>query len=86
MPDELFIMRPCKGSAAYSITPKRQLKLNLAALKSIFQKILAETPFMLIAQRDGIEVTVYESGKILVKKTEDMGKVRRIAEEIYSAK
>jgi hypothetical protein len=90
---EYATIRPCKGSAAFVVELKKPLKLDLMKtgerLKQSRQKnpgieVLATTPFILALRVKGIDVSLYPSGKMLVKGTK-LGKLNEIADYTLGA-
>jgi hypothetical protein len=80
-----YLLKPCKGSAAYETIPKKNLKLDMDACTDKlmcggFEVINAEV--MLIV-KDDLELTIYPSGKLLIK-TDNKKAAERIAEKIYA--
>ena len=76
-----FEIRKCKGKAALTINPKKQLKLNLLKLIDKFH-CFVETKPMLIINFEGMAINVYEDGKLRIPLT-DKEKASKIAEKIY---
>jgi len=76
-----FEIKPCKTRAAYSVKPKKNIKLDLAKLKEF--KIKAETPIASVIDIDGEEIIVHRYGEIKFKTLRDEAKIRKIAEKIY---
>jgi len=77
-----FEIKPCKTRAAYSVKPKKNIKLNLSKLKGNF-RIKAETPIATVIEVDGEEIIVHRHGELKFKKLRDENKIKKIAEEIY---
>lgn len=79
-----FLLRPCRGIAAYASVPKKNLRLDLGRCKSRLEKAgyeVIDAKVMLVAKKD-TDVTVYQSGKLLVN-TDDKEVARNLVEEIY---
>ncbi len=78
-----FIVKPCAGNTVFVINyPNSRgfdLKKVAQALKKTKYKIAVETPHILLVKSDGAEITVYSSGKILVKKVKNQKEVERLA-------
>ncbi len=63
---EFFTIKPCKTQAAYVVEPKKPLHLDLKALKVPFD-ITARTPVLMAMRIDGVDVSLYPSGKMLIQ-------------------
>ena len=77
-----FEIKPCKTRAAYSVKPKKNIKLNLSKLKGNF-RIKAETSIATVIEVDGEEIIVHKYGELKFKKLRDENKIKKIAGEIY---
>ena len=70
------------GRDAVQINPARGLKLDLAALAQKLAASAGGAPmcneFMLRAQLEGLEVTVFPTGRAIVKGTKDIGRARSV--------
>lgn len=85
MDSDFYILKPCKSTAAYEAVPKRNIKLDL---KGLLQRLITagydeicDANVMIIVKKD-YEVSIYRSGKLLIK-TEDELKAKRLAAEIF---
>lgn len=80
-----FIVKPCAGNTVFVINyPNSRgfdLKNVAQALKKTEYKIAVETPHILLVKSEGAEVTVYSSGKLLVKKAKNRKDAEKLAEE-----
>ena len=80
-----FSGKPCKSRVAFEFIPKKKARLNLMEVarklkeKGIF--IDAETPFLLVL-KIGSSVSLFQSGKIIVKETNVEKDARKIAEKL----
>ncbi len=83
---DMFLVKPCKTGATYEVLPKKILELKdyemERALRRIGYKIKACTPYVVVAEKE-TEVSLFPSGRILVKELKDETKVRKLAKEIY---
>ncbi len=79
-----YLLKPCKGYAGYLSTTKERTKVDLKSLigglESQGYEVL-DVKHLLIAKK-GVEVTIYPSGKLLVK-TDDEEEARKAVESIY---
>lgn len=79
-----FVVQPCKSRLAFEFLPKKKESLELGkiadALKRNDLELEVETPFMLIVLLNKKQITVFKSGKILVKETETEQEARKTAE------
>ena len=76
-----FEIKPCKGKAALTINPKKQMKLNLLKFADKFH-CLVETKPMLIIDYKGVVINVYDNGKLRIP-LQDKKQAEKIAEKIY---
>ena len=80
-----FVGKPCKSRAAFEFVPKKRTHLNLEEvakkLKEAGVFIEAETPFLLVVKA-GSSVSIFQSGKIIVKETTLESEARKIAEKL----
>ena len=80
-----FTGKTCKGHTAFEFQPKAKKDINLGKFKDcLCQKGIAPeacTPLVVIFKCDDCTVSLFKSGKILVKeKTEE--KAKQVAEKI----
>lgn len=75
-------IKKCRTRGAYSVKPKKNVKLNLKNVKNKF-KVVIETPIVLVIDCEG-EIVVHRHGELLFKELEDKDKVEKIARRIYS--
>lgn len=80
--DDFFIIQPCKGKAAFTTNLKKHKKLNLNSIRHEFENVLADTPFLIVVDYKGINVSIYEDCKLLIR-TGNKKEAKEIAEEIY---
>ena len=76
------MIQPCKGKAAFTTNLKKQTKIDLESIKHKFENVLADTPFLIVVDYKGVNVSIYEDCKLLIR-TESKEKAEEIAEEIY---
>ena len=80
-----FVGKPCKSRMAFEFIPKKRTKLDLESIakklkeKEVFIEI--ETPFLLVLKM-GTPITLFQSGKILIKETNVESDARKIAEKL----
>lgn len=79
-------MKLCESKASFEATPEKQAKLELMKLKERivsekFAELLASTPYVLVLKRRGMQVSIYPSGRLLIKADEKLAQL--IAEEFY---
>ncbi|VVB98995.1 Uncharacterised protein [uncultured archaeon] len=79
-----FAGQPCSSRIAYEFIPKARHTLNLEAIaKSLREKgvyIEIETPAILMLKINARAVSLFRSGKIIVKSTNDKAVARETAE------
>ncbi len=75
--------RLCRGRTGYEFIPKKKNALNLDALAGKLESnsviIEANTPHLLIVKVNGTGVSVFASGKLIVKDVESKEKAEKIA-------
>ncbi|MDO8647732.1 MAG: hypothetical protein Q7R70_04960 [Candidatus Diapherotrites archaeon] len=80
-----FVGKPCKSRVAFEFIPKKRIKLDLEEIakrlkeKEVFVEI--ETPFLLILRMQ-VPITLFQTGKILIKETNMEKDARKIAEKL----
>ena len=81
-----FTGQPCRSRIAYEFLPKADYSLNLESVAGNLRKrdvfIEIETPYLLMLKMDGKNVSLFRSGKIIVKSTKEKGVARKIAEHL----
>ncbi|MCX8189635.1 MAG: hypothetical protein N3F05_00165 [Candidatus Diapherotrites archaeon] len=77
-----FIKSACKGEDAIAFIPKKKHSLNLKKIRKALEEknasIIAETPFLLMFRFEKASISLFKSGKILIK-----GLTRVDAERIF---
>ncbi|MFH1586504.1 MAG: hypothetical protein ABID38_01450 [Candidatus Diapherotrites archaeon] len=80
--------KPCRSRQAYEFIPKRKHSLDLEKsaklLKSEDVYLEVVSPYLLMLNLDGTSLSLFKSGKIIVKETKDAEKARKIAEKLVS--
>ena len=81
-----FVGQPCTSRIAFEFTPKKDYKLNLEKVVKVLKKnevfVEMETPYLLMLKVGGKNVSLFKSGKIIVKSTNDKESARKIAEQL----
>ena len=81
-----FMGQPCRSRLAYEFVPKKDYKLNLEEVaKSLKENevfIELDTPYLLMLKISAKNVSLFKSGKIIVKETKDKKIARKIAETL----
>ncbi len=81
---EGFIVKPCRADISCEFIPKRDMNLSLKVVAERLRKqnvlIDLETPFLLMFPVNGKKVTLFKSGKMLIKELREKEKARKIAE------
>jgi TATA-box binding protein (TBP) (component of TFIID and TFIIIB) len=76
---EYSVLELCKNRAGYEAVPKSRLKLDLRSLEGELKEAgfepLANAGILLVVRWEDIELSVFESGKLLFK-TREMDKAR----------
>ena len=81
-----FVGRPCKSHLAFEFLPKHEANIDLektsSKLKKMGIEIEFETPVFVSLKVGGKSVSVFKSGKIMVKETREEAPARKIAEKL----
>ncbi|MEM4663101.1 MAG: hypothetical protein QXM75_03710 [Candidatus Diapherotrites archaeon] len=66
-----FTKSSCKGENAFAFIPKKKLTLDLKKIRKGLEekgaKVIAETPFLLMIRFRSAGVSLFKSGKVIVK-------------------
>ena len=80
-----FLIRPCRSTAAFEAVPEQKLELELAdlipKLAELGYELIADAGVLLVVSKNGHEVPVYPSGKLLIK-VDDENEAEKVAEEL----
>jgi len=83
-----FTGKPCRSRLAYEFVPKRKHSLNLEKAAKNLKKndVMMDvvSPYLLMMSLDGKSLSLFKSGKIIVKETKNAAKARKIAEKLVS--
>ena len=83
-----FAGKLCRGKSAYEFVPKEKQKFDLSQLAGKLRgagvEIEVESPYILIVKISGTQASVFKSGKLIVKNTDEEEKAREIAERLVS--
>jgi hypothetical protein len=67
-----YLIKPCKGKSAFEAVPKSQAKVDMKEgmdlLKGNGYDVL-NAGVMLVAKKDDVEVSIFPSGKLIIKTT-----------------
>lgn len=78
------MVEPCKSRLAFEFLPKKKQSLDLKQIGVSLKKngvlIDVETTFLIMARVGGSGVSLFKSGKIIVKDTNIEKEARKIAE------
>jgi TATA-box binding protein (TBP) (component of TFIID and TFIIIB) len=80
-----YLLNPCRTTAAYVATLKKPRRLNLTEARRKLEAAgyaVTDVKVMLIVDTRP-ELTLYESGKILIK-TDDPDDARRAIDDVYA--
>jgi len=77
-----FHLKLCKTKAAYSVKPKKKLKLNIKKISKKYKTIL-NTPIVSVIKKGNYEIIVHSHGELIFKNLKDEDKIIKIANEIY---
>lgn len=81
-----YLLKPCRTATAFISTLKRPARIDLSDTAQRLRNQgwrVNDVKVMLIVEGDP-EVTLYESGKVLVK-TDDEGQARATIDRVYTA-
>jgi TATA-box binding protein (TBP) (component of TFIID and TFIIIB) len=83
-----FVGQPCKSRIAFEFVPKQRQALDL---KKVAEKattagflVETETPYVLMLKVSGHALSLFRSGKIIVKDTNDKQEARKVAEKLLA--
>ncbi|MFQ6085128.1 MAG: hypothetical protein ACE5OY_02530 [Candidatus Bathyarchaeia archaeon] len=86
----VLIVRPCRDKAGFKATPTKKFHLDLAGTEQLLEKgdgytVLVSTPHMTVFRsvNSPVEVTIYRSGKMLIKNVRDLEEARDVATTIF---
>lgn len=83
-----FVGQPCQSRLAYEFVPKKDHNLNLESVAKTLKEnevyIEIEAPYLLMLKLGGKNVSLFKSGKIIVKSTNDKTQARKVAEKLIS--
>jgi len=84
---DLLITQPCGVDDSYQIYPKERVKIILDKAEKLLKeknyKIIIKTNDMLLAEKEGKKVTLFKSGRLLLRGNKEENIVKEIANEIY---
>jgi|Deesub1362B_J571_1020462.scaffolds.fasta_scaffold00012_196 ArsR family metal-binding transcriptional regulator len=82
----MLIAKPCTSMKAINITPEERYDIDLEELcECLAEKgyqIKKVTRFLALVKKT-YDISLFPSGKIIVKDTDDKGEALKIAQEIY---
>jgi ribonuclease HIII len=78
---EFYSIKPCKSSNAWEFSPKKSMKLDLKKMSNRFKNVEIATMVILIFNMNGIKVSLYPSGRMLIH-TKDKKKAELIFNEV----
>ncbi|MFH1391058.1 MAG: hypothetical protein ABIH20_01975 [Candidatus Diapherotrites archaeon] len=83
-----FIGQPCQSRIAFEFLPKKEHKLNLETTARKLREnevfIELESPYLIMLKITGTNVSLFKSGKIIVKSTNEKKEAKKIAEKLIS--
>jgi len=80
-----FVGKPCKSRVAYEFRPKKEIRIDLGKAAETLRKefsIELESKLLIIIAIDAHRVSIFPSGKILVRGEREEDKARKLAEKI----
>ena len=82
-----FTGKPCRAKVAYEFLPNKKMKLKLGELEEAIEKnfsIEVKSKILLIIKVEDKTVSLFESGKLLVRGERDEIKAKEIAKKIVA--
>ena len=82
-----FTGKPCRAKVAYEFLPNTKIKLDLEKISIIIEKkfeIEVKSKILLIIKIRDKTVSLFASGKLLVRGERDENAAKKIAEELIS--
>lgn len=83
----VVLFRPCATTAAYEALPEHDLALDMPKLRAELEtdgwRIVADAGVLLVVQRDRDDVSVFQSGKLMIKTRED-AEARRVWKSVQA--
>jgi len=83
-----FTGKPCRSKMAYEFLPKKKVLIDLEKASSelsLIGNIEVTTKVLLMLRIEPCTVSLFPSGKILVRGEREEGKAKRIAEKLVKA-
>ncbi|MFH1257005.1 MAG: hypothetical protein V1494_06990 [Candidatus Diapherotrites archaeon] len=81
-----FVGKPCKSRTAFEFIPKKKQSLDLQAVAKKMHAngvyLELDSPYLVMAKIDGANVSLFKSGKIVVKEIREEKKARETAEKL----
>ena len=80
-----FTGKPCRAKVAYEFLPNKKIKLKLGEIEENIEKefvIEVKSKILLIIKVDDKTVSLFESGKLLVRGERDEDKAKEIAKQV----
>lgn len=82
-----FSVRLCSDKAAFEVKIQRKISFNMTDLERLLKsmkenKIIANTPHILIFRSKGAEVTLSRNGRMLIKKVRNEKEATAVAREV----
>lgn len=82
-----FTGKPCRSKSAYEFIPKKKARIDLekAAVElSNIATIELRSKILILAKLENATISLFESGKLLIRNELDEKKARKIAQKIIS--
>jgi len=81
----LFSVKSCQGRSAFQVLLEKETKLELKPLCELLTayEIVACTPYVIVLKKDGLQLSLYATGKLLVQNTDDKETAESAAKELY---
>ncbi|MFQ6052297.1 MAG: hypothetical protein ACE5K4_11490 [Candidatus Hydrothermarchaeota archaeon] len=83
----IFVSKPCKTDSAYEVLPKTRIRINLEESCEKLVKggyeIVVTTPHIAVIKKI-YEISIFPSGRLLIKDLTDKKIAEDIAREVYA--
>ncbi|MFQ6089551.1 MAG: hypothetical protein ACE5K0_11725 [Candidatus Methanofastidiosia archaeon] len=79
-----FIVKLCQSKAAFDVVvDRRSIPLILERFEKGNFDLVTDTPFIKIFRHQEIEISVFDSGKLMVKGISERGEVENFIEKLF---
>ncbi len=82
-----FTGKPCRSKSAYEFMPKKKAKIDLEKAANEISSIATieiRSKILILAKLEDATISLFESGKLLIRNELDETKARKIAQKVLS--